>query len=63
LYSSIGFGGGFLGTVLFGTILDQVGGTSRLMAWVLSFGSCGLVCLLGAGATAFLSCELDKENP
>ena len=63
LYSSIGFGGGFLGTVLFGTILDQFGGTSRPMAWMVSFGSCGLVCLLGAGATAFLSRELDRKNP
>ena len=26
LYSSIGFGGGFAGTVMFGAILDQLGG-------------------------------------
>src|SRR5439155_10293853 len=42
LYSCIGFGGGFLGTLLFGVTLDQFGGTSQLGAWILSFGTCGL---------------------
>src|SRR4051794_40881289 len=54
LYSCIGFGAGFLGTLLFGVTLDQFGGTSQLAAWVLSFGSCGLACLAGAAATFFL---------
>jgi MFS family permease len=39
LYSCVGFGGGFLGTLLFGVTLDQFGGTSRLAAWALSFGT------------------------
>ena len=55
LYSCVGFGGGFLGTVLFGVTLDQFGGTSQLAAWTLSFGTCGLACLAGAAATIFLS--------
>jgi predicted MFS family arabinose efflux permease len=55
LYSCVGFGGGFLGTLLFGVTLDQFGGTSQLAAWTLSFGTCGLVCLAGAAATIFLS--------
>jgi len=42
LYSCIGFGAGFLGTLLFGVTLDQFGGTSQLAAWALSFGTCGL---------------------
>jgi predicted MFS family arabinose efflux permease len=55
LYSCVGFGGGFLGTLLFGITLDQFGGTSQLGAWILSFGTCGLACLAGAAATIFLS--------
>jgi predicted MFS family arabinose efflux permease len=54
LYSCIGFGASFLGTLLFGVTLDQFGGTSRLAAWAVSFGTCGLACLAGAGATIFL---------
>ena len=54
LYSCIGFGAGFLGTLLFGVTLDQFGGTSRLAAWALSFATCGLACLAGAAATIFL---------
>jgi len=55
LYSCIGFGAGFLGTLLFGVTLDEFGGTSRLAAWAVSFGTCGLACLAGAAATIFLS--------
>ena len=54
LYSCIGFGAGFLGTLLFGITLDRFGGTSHLAAWILSFGTCGLACLAGAAATIFL---------
>jgi predicted MFS family arabinose efflux permease len=55
LYSCIGFGAGFLGTLLFGVTLDQFGGTSHVTAWIVSFGTCGLACLAGAAATVFLS--------
>jgi predicted MFS family arabinose efflux permease len=54
LYSCIGFGAGFLGTLLFGVTLDQFGRTSHLAAWIFSFGICGLACLGGAAATIFL---------
>ena len=54
LYSCIGFGASFLGTLLLGVTLDLFGGTSRLAAWAVSFGTCGLVCLAGAAATVFL---------
>jgi MFS family permease len=54
LYSCIGFGAGFLGTLLFGVTLDQFGGTSHVTAWILSFGTCGLACLAGSTATIFL---------
>jgi MFS family permease len=58
LYSCVGFGGGFLGTLVFGITLDQFGGTSRLAAWILSFGTCGLACLAGSAATIFLSRDI-----
>jgi predicted MFS family arabinose efflux permease len=61
LYSCVGFGGGFLGTLLFGVTLDQFGGTSQLGAWILSFGTCGLACLAGAAATMFLSRDVWKR--
>jgi len=63
LYSCIGFGGGFVGTLLFGVTLDQFGGTSRLAAWAMSFGSCGLACLAGAAATIFLSRDVWQRRP
>jgi MFS family permease len=63
LYSCVGFGGGFLGTLLFGVTLDQFGGTSQLAAWILSFGTCGLACLAGAAATIFLSRDVWQRRP
>jgi predicted MFS family arabinose efflux permease len=63
LYSCVGFGGGFLGTLLFGVALDQFGGTSQLAAWTLSFGTCGLVSLAGAAATIFLSPNIWERRP
>src|SRR5262249_18220657 len=54
LYSCIGFGASFLGTLLFGVTLDLFGGTSQLAAWTVRFGTCGLACLAGAAATIFL---------
>jgi MFS family permease len=63
VYSCIGFGAGFLGTVLFGVTLDQFGGTSPLTAWAVSFGTCGLACLAGAAATLFLSRDVWERRP
>ena len=39
LYSCIGFGGGFLGNVVFGVILDAFGGPTQLRAWVMAFAT------------------------
>jgi len=55
LYSCLGFGGGFVGTLLFGVALDELGGTMCLVAWVGAFATCGAACLAGAIATALLS--------
>jgi len=60
LYSSIGFGGGFVGTVTFGAILDYLGGAASAAAWVSAFASCGVVCLVGALATALLPRETER---
>jgi hypothetical protein len=62
LYSCIGFGGGFLGTVLFGFTLDRFGGAGELGAWVVSFGSSGIVCLLGAAAMAMLPRDVERRT-
>ena len=62
LYSCIGFGGGFLGTVLFGITLDSFGGASRMAAWLASFGTSGIVCLIGAAATSLLSREVERKT-
>ena len=61
LYSCIGFGAGFLGTLLFGVTLDQFGGTAHLTAWIWSFGTCGLACLIGSAATMLLSRDLWRK--
>jgi len=60
LYSCIGFGGGFLGTVLFGFTLDRFGGVSHLPAWVAGFGTSGIACLIGAAVTALLSRDVER---
>lgn len=52
LYSAVGFGGGFMGTWLFGIVLDWSGGPASLQAWVLAFATCGVGCLIGAVAMA-----------
>ena len=53
-YSAIGFGGGFLGTWLFGIVLGWFGGPTVLDAWVFAFATTGLACLIGAGAMIVL---------
>jgi predicted MFS family arabinose efflux permease len=62
VYSCIGFAGGFVGTLLFGITLDSFGGTARLAAWVLAFGTCAVACLVGAAATLFLSRDLVRDT-
>jgi len=60
VYSCVGFGAGFLGTVLFGFTLDQFGGTSELTAWALSFGTC--CSLAWPGGPRRFSCLLTSGN-
>jgi predicted MFS family arabinose efflux permease len=52
LYSCIGLGGGFLGTVVFGFTLDRFGGANQFGAWVASFGGTAIACVIGAAAMA-----------
>jgi predicted MFS family arabinose efflux permease len=61
LYSCIGFGGAFIGTVLFGAALDGFGGTERLAAWVAAFVTSAIACLIGAVATAWLSRDVERK--
>lgn len=46
VYSMFGFGAGFLGPLLFGTVLDAGGGHLSATAWLLACGSLGLGSLL-----------------
>jgi len=62
LYSCIGFGGGFVGTVLFGAALDGFGGTNRLSAWIAAFATSAIACLVGAAATAWLSHDVERKG-
>jgi predicted MFS family arabinose efflux permease len=62
VYSCIGFAGGFVGTLLFGFTLDFFGGTARLAAWVLAFGTCAVACLVGSAASIFMSRDLVRER-
>jgi predicted MFS family arabinose efflux permease len=63
VYSCIGFAGGFVGNILFGIAFDLFGGTSQITAWVVSFATCAMAGLIGAGAAALLSRNADlREN-
>jgi len=46
LYSLAGFGGGFVGPVLFGAALDAAGGASSASAWLSGYAAIGAGCLL-----------------
>ena len=46
LYSVLGFGGGMLGPVVFGTALDLAGGAASGVAWVAAYAAIGAGCLL-----------------
>ncbi len=62
VYSCIGFAGGFLGTLLFGVALDQLGGTAEVAAWAVAFGVCAVVCLIGGIAAAYLPRDLGRHE-
>ena len=61
LYSCIGFGGGFVGVVAFGVVLDTFGGPNQLAAWVAGFATSGIACVIGAVATASLSVDVERK--
>ncbi len=45
LYSLVGFGGGFLGPVIFGAALDLAGGAASRGAWMAAYAAIGAGCL------------------
>jgi MFS family permease len=45
LYSLAGFGGGMLGPIVFGAVLDAAGGGTRPAAWALAYAAIGSGCL------------------
>ena len=61
LYSCVGFGGGFVGIVLFGFTLDEFGGTAHLLGWIAAFGTSGIACLIGAAASALLPRGVERS--
>jgi MFS family permease len=50
VYSFAGFGAGFIAPLVFGVILDIVGGKENAWAWTLAFGSLGMGCLFASVA-------------
>ncbi len=47
VHSFVGFGGGFVGPLIFGVMLDLGGGRDSLLAWGVAFAGLGLVIALG----------------
>ncbi len=47
VHSFIGFGGGFVGPLVFGMMLDMAGGRDSQLAWGVAFAGLGLVIALG----------------
>lgn len=48
VHSCLGFGGAFLGPVVFGLVLDLAGGPARATAWGLAFASLGVAVAAGS---------------
>ena len=55
VHSFVGFAGGFLGSFIFGVILDLAGGRTDVTAWGLGFASLGIAAALGPVALLMLS--------
>jgi MFS family permease len=60
VYSFFGFGGGLLGPVIFGALLDAGGGTTRVAAWLLAFGGIASISL-AASVTLMHAAGLDQR--
>ncbi|EWY37319.1 MFS transporter [Skermanella stibiiresistens SB22] len=54
VHSFLGFGAAFVGSVMFGVVLDLAGGGASPLAWGLAFASQGLVVALGPVALVLL---------
>lgn len=50
VYSFLGFGGGMIGPLVFGAVLDLAGGNASVRAWGLAFASLGVVGAIGPAA-------------
>jgi MFS family permease len=55
VHSFVGFGGGFLGSFVFGVVLDVAGGRADTVAWGLGFVSLSVAAALGPVALLLLS--------
>lgn len=62
LCSCTGFGGRFLGTVLFGCALDSFGGANRFGGWIAGFGTSGMACLIGAATMALFPHDAEHRT-
>jgi MFS family permease len=47
VHSSVGFLGAFIGPLIFGVVLDLLGGQASLLAWGLAFATSGLAVIMG----------------
>ena len=54
LYSLAGFGGGMLGPVIFGVVLDAAGGAASTLAWVAAYAAIGAGCLAAPAVSRWL---------
>ena len=59
VHSCIGFAGASAGPVVFGIVLDAMGGASNTLAWGLAFATMGLGVATGPAAVALLSRKRD----
>ena len=61
VHALIGFGGGALGPLAVGMVLDISGGGTTLVSWGLGFASMGLVAFLGPIALWKLKDNVNSE--
>lgn len=61
VHSCIGFAGASAGPIVFGVVLDAMGGASSTLAWGLAFATMGLGAAAGPAAVALLSRERGRS--
>lgn len=62
VHAFVGFGGGALGPLAVGVVLDISGGSSSLISWGLAFASVGLVAFLGPIALWYFRDDLNQKT-